>query len=419
MKVVPGNAQHIGSRQEQQDDFGFSNLGNVSFVSHGGVLAILTDGMGGLAQGREASRIAKMIMLQQYEAKSEEESVPEALLRALLSANDGVVEIGRETGQEDEIGTTLAAAVVKDKELYWISVGDSRIYLWRQGELTQLTTDHDYARELEFEVAAGNLSQEEADAHPDRRALTSYLGLTELPEIDRNVLPIPVEPGDRILLCSDGLYNILGENEIAAWLEGDPQEAAEALVDEVVARNQRHQDNITVAILGCEPEWFTWQWLGRQNFGRWLALGVLIGLLGLGGGWYLAHRYFGLPEKSLAPSAKPPAEVQPAAPTTESPAIPAPTSVPALPADPGAAPALTAKPITSPPIQPPAPPVQTPKGESKTILPLDVGGPPMVGGQTPATGAAMPNSSQNKEGKEKKKGKAGAKPKISPERKIQ
>lgn len=254
MRIVPGNAQHLGSRPEQQDDFGFSDTADLDFISHGGVLALVTDGMGGLAQGREASLSAKQTMLRQYEEKSRAETIPQALIKALDAANASVVEMAQQAGMEGQIGTTLAAAVIKNDELYWISVGDSRIYLYRKGELTQLTTDHDYANHLVREVEIGNISPEAAATHPQRHALTSHLGLRYLREIDRNEDPINLEPGDRILLCSDGLYRTLPEEEIAQLLKQDPQHAADDLIELTLTQEKRSQDNVTVAILACEPE---------------------------------------------------------------------------------------------------------------------------------------------------------------------
>jgi len=254
MRIIPGNAQHIGSRKEQQDDFGFSDTTDIAFISHGGVLALVTDGMGGLSQGREASLLAKRTMLQQYAEKSVDETVPQALKKALEAANSSVVEMARQGDLEGETGTTLAAAVIKDEELYWISVGDSHIYLYRRGEMCQLSTDHDYARQLSLEVAKGSISPEEAANHPQRRALTSYLGHPNLEDIDRNEDPIILQPGDRILLCSDGLYKTLHEEEIVRLIEQHPQHAAEELIGLTLARGKTNQDNVTVAMLACESE---------------------------------------------------------------------------------------------------------------------------------------------------------------------
>lgn len=254
MRIIPGNAQHIGSRKEQQDDFGFSDIDDSNFVSHGGVLALLTDGMGGLSKGREASLIAKNSMLSHYEKKSIAESMPEALNRSLIAANSAVVEMARLNGMEGEVGTTLVAAVIKDDELYWVSVGDSRIYLWRHGKLTQISMDHDFKMYLSKEVLNGNISSEEAENHPERDALVSYLGLQELTEVDRNQEPLILEVGDRVLLCSDGLYNAISAEEISQLISDHPQDAADALIEAAVAKEKHNQDNVTAAILCCEPD---------------------------------------------------------------------------------------------------------------------------------------------------------------------
>lgn len=254
MRVVLGNAQHQGSRKEQQDDFGFSDTEDLAFTSHGGVLAVVTDGMGGLAQGREASLLAKRTMLQEYEEKSNDETIPQVLRTALAAANASVIEMAQGANLEGQIGTTLAAAVIKDDELYWISVGDSHIYLCRQGGMFQLNTDHDYARHLALEVEKGTISPEEAANHPQRQALTSYVGHPNLSEVDQNEAAITLKPGDRILLCSDGLYKTLSEEEIIRLVDQQPQHAAEELIGSALAKGKTNQDNVTVAILACEPE---------------------------------------------------------------------------------------------------------------------------------------------------------------------
>jgi serine/threonine protein phosphatase PrpC len=298
MRITPGNAQHIGSRKEQQDDFGFSDIDNVAFVNHGGVLAVVTDGMGGLAQGQEASQIAKQTMLREYEEKSTKKTIPQALIRALSVANAKVLELAKQAGLEGQTGTTLVAAVINDSELYWVSVGDSRIYLYRQGEMIQLTTDHDYGRQLDQEAALGQISPDEAAAHPQRQALISYLGLPFLSEIDRNEDPVILEAGDRILLCSDGLYKTIPGEEIVKFLDRDPQQAAEGLIEATLARGKTNQDNVTVAILACEPDLeidsFSYLMSFIELYGK-IILIILMVVIGLGSAAYLAAQYYHSP----------------------------------------------------------------------------------------------------------------------------
>jgi len=255
MRIVPGNARSAGARESQQDEFGFSDMEDRAFTAHGGVLAVVADGMGGLAMGREAARTAKTAMIREYEAKPPQEDVPRALHHALRQANAAVFEMARRAGiEEGKTGSTLAAAVVRGENLYWASVGDSRIYLRRRGRLARLTEDHVYGLELAMEVAAGTLSREEAETHPQRGQVVSFLGLRSLGRVDRSVKPFPLQPGDRILLCSDGLYNALSDEEMAELSGGPPQEACEALVRGTLSKGLKNQDNVTVAMLACEAD---------------------------------------------------------------------------------------------------------------------------------------------------------------------
>jgi len=255
MQASPGNCQHIGARSSQQDAFGFSDKDDQDFVAHGGVLAVVADGMGGMAYGGEASHLAVQVFLHCYMEKLADTTVPMALRHALGEANQAVINLSHQVGEEN-VGTTLVAAVVHEEVLHWISVGDSRLYLLRQGKLTQLTMDHVLAVELDREAANGFISQEEAQCHPERPALTSYLGLAKLEWIDQNPQSFFLLDGDHLLLCSDGLYSGLDEQEIAASIDADPQVFAEQLVTQVLTKNRQSQDNLTVAILRLNsPDW--------------------------------------------------------------------------------------------------------------------------------------------------------------------
>lgn len=263
MRYIPGNAQNIGAREEQQDAFGFSDPEDKTFLAHGGFLGVLADGMGGMQHGGGGSLTAVRAFLDAYQTKPIEESVPDALVRSLYTANRAVLSFaasasgGYHTAVQNYVGTTIAAAVALNDTLYWISAGDSRIYLLREGRLTALTADHIYANHLDAEAARGEISRSEALNHPEREGLTSYLGLEELSEIDHNIRPFPLQTGDRIIACSDGLYRSLSEDEIASTTAGDPQRACEDMVERALAKRIAHQDNITVLTLWCEPTTIT------------------------------------------------------------------------------------------------------------------------------------------------------------------
>ena len=251
MRIRPGNAQHIGSRTEQQDSFAFSHIEDATLVRRAGVLAVLADGMGGLAMGKEASDCTVKAFLSLHETSQIETPPADILQNAVETANIDVLAMAQNAGVYGEAGSTLVAIIVKDDNLYWTSAGDSRIYLYRSGELVQLTTDQNYATELLQRVAGGRMSMEEARSHPDRAALTNFIGNTESKPADNSIHPLPITNGDWIILCSDGLFGTLTDDEIRQELYGNPHDSCERLIQKVVSRNKPHQDNTTVAILAC------------------------------------------------------------------------------------------------------------------------------------------------------------------------
>src|ERR1700681_643431 len=125
MRFLPGNAQHIGSRHSQQDSFGFADPDDAPFIEHGGFLAVVCDGMGGMEHGDAASRIAVRAFLDAYLRKSPAETIPTALERSVHEANAQVLEYAGSIGAVESMGTTLVAAVLYERSLYFVSVGDS------------------------------------------------------------------------------------------------------------------------------------------------------------------------------------------------------------------------------------------------------------------------------------------------------
>jgi PPM family protein phosphatase len=249
MKFVAGNAQDIGARPQQQDAFGFSDPGDPKFVAHAGFLGVVADGMGGLTHGSDASRSAVHAFLSAYTRKSAGESIPKALTRCLGEANLGVLRVAQNVPPGDEVGTTLVAAVLHDHTLYWVSVGDSRIYLLHGSTLTQLTADHVYARELNHQVAEGRITLRDALVHPERSSLTSYLGQVEPAHVDKNVRPLHVNNDDCVMLCSDGFYRALTDQELVTAFRTPPQAACDTLVRKALAKQRKQQDNLTVIAL--------------------------------------------------------------------------------------------------------------------------------------------------------------------------
>ena len=230
-----GGATDVGRvRSDNQDQF----------VARDDVgLWAVADGMGGHRGGEVASEIACDMV-----ARSFDRHTIDGLVEAIEQANSAVYRAGASDPDLTGMGTTIVAlAVVEhdDDELLAIAnVGDSRGYRWSEGELDQLTTDHSLVADL---VREGSLSPDEAAVHPQRNILTRVLGVYDDVPVDA----FAVEPrhGDRYLLCSDGLFNEVAEDDIAAVLRRvpDPADAADELVR--LAREGGGRDNITVVVV--------------------------------------------------------------------------------------------------------------------------------------------------------------------------
>lgn len=245
MPLVVERAQHIGSRKEQQDRLGWKPVS-------GGVMAVLADGMGGLAGGALAAEAAVSAFL----AHEGPETPPaETLNAALFAAGAAVLQTARAHEQEGAMGTTLAAVHATDTELHWCAVGDSPLLFFRNGTLVPLNEPHTLQRHLDAGVKAGLLSPEEAETHPERRALTSYLGQERVAEIEANTEALPIAVGDRIVLCSDGLTDALPPETLTSILTYTvPEATAQALVDAALSLQRPRQDNISVMVLSVVPQ---------------------------------------------------------------------------------------------------------------------------------------------------------------------
>lgn len=237
MKLIPSNGISIGQRQEQQDEFGFSDPLNELFVQHAGVLAVVVDGMGGVRYGSECAQAGKAAFLHAYESKLPSESIRQALQRSLTTANEAVLAVARRHQDPKGVGATLTAAVVWRDRLVWVSVGDSAIYVLRNGQLQRLTASHDT-------VGADGQAY-----------ISSFLGLPSLTVVDIPVDDVLLQIGDRVLVCSDGLFRTLSEAQIAHVLGGaQPGEAGPDLVNSAIAMNVAGQDNVTAIVLSCEHD---------------------------------------------------------------------------------------------------------------------------------------------------------------------
>ena len=242
--ILIGNDQDPGARKDQQDSFGISNEDAIARM---GLLAVVADGMGGLSNGAVYSKVAVQAALQSFNTEMPEKSDEATMLRILKRARDAVTDTGLTDG-----GTTFIAVLIRNQQLHFVSVGDSRICLMRNGGLIQLNREHVYGRELDDLALNGVLSEEEASQDRQRAAITSYLGKQDEVEVDRNINAIPLFSGDKVILMSDGVYNYLPEAELTELLIQNPADAAVAVKNATLAKKNPHQDNLTIIVLGIK-----------------------------------------------------------------------------------------------------------------------------------------------------------------------
>lgn len=211
------------------------------------VTFIIADGMGGHNSGEVASKLAvdytSKQILEYPESLCREESVLASIKEIMEKANSYVYAKSLEHRENAGMGTTLIIAVICEQKLYIGHIGDSRVYHIRDGRMSRITTDHSFIEEL---IKTGSLTREEAERHPKRNIITRALGCSE--EIEIDFYSCEIEGSDIFVMCTDGLTNMVTENEIMEVLE--KMEDPELTCDELVQRANRMggEDNITVIV---------------------------------------------------------------------------------------------------------------------------------------------------------------------------
>ena len=210
-----------------------------------GLLTVVCDGMGGHEAGEIASRLAVETIVRRFEANELDGDPVTALPRAVEAANRAIFDAAGRNTKMRGMGTTCTVLLLHRGMAFGAHVGDSRIYLIRDGEIFLMTEDHSAVIDL---VRQGVLSREEARHHPDKNVISRALGSHREVQVTGWPRPFAVRPGDRFLLCTDGLYDLVGDDVLLATArDGHPQVACDRLV--TLAREAGGHDNISVAIL--------------------------------------------------------------------------------------------------------------------------------------------------------------------------
>jgi serine/threonine protein phosphatase PrpC len=239
MKFAVYQVSRKGGRPINEDRLGYT-------YTREAVLLVLADGMGGHPEGEKAAEIAVQAFIHAFRTQAQPTLAdPQAFLEAtVLAASQSIVDYARSQQMDDNPRTTLVAAVLQQGNVTVLHSGDSRLYWARQGRLVQRTRDHTYHDKPEL---FRHLTNE-----VNRSVLFTCLGSDSPPLYD--VLgPLPLHRGDRLLLCSDGLWSVMQDDDVASGLHGIPlQDAVSQLADEALRKGGRHGDN--VSLLGLEWE---------------------------------------------------------------------------------------------------------------------------------------------------------------------
>jgi protein phosphatase len=254
MNVKPGievaGLSDVGCQRENNEDsyLYWEPAGNEEFRRKGR-LAVIADGMGGHEGGQEASRMAVETVREVYDQAFNDDPRT-ALAESFFAAHARILDYAEQHPAFHGMGTTCTALVLRGRQLYFAHVGDSRLYLVRDARILRLTRDHSYVGRL---VESGIVRAEDAEKHPQRHILTAALGAGRELAVDSAEQGVALLDGDDLLLCTDGLWSVVTEEELEAAVSGNaPAECCAALVQ--LARQRGGPDNITLQVLRIGPD---------------------------------------------------------------------------------------------------------------------------------------------------------------------
>lgn len=257
IKVDVASAVCLGARSRQEDALvtAFSQGSEIGF-------AVLSDGMGGHAAGDLASRIIVTEIFAELTLRS---SSPEfdvsevpGLLRESVSVANRCIRAHIDSDPSTSgMGGTVISTVLVDNQLHWISIGDSPLWLYRNGELTRLNDDHSMAPQIDLMASQGLIDATEAKDHPQRNCLTSALIGEDIPSIDCPDEPFELREGDLVLVASDGL-EFMPEDQIASILKRSARKKSDRITTDLIAGvtgiNDPQQDNISLVVIKASKQ---------------------------------------------------------------------------------------------------------------------------------------------------------------------
>ena len=242
----------VGKRENQQDSFYVTPSGRVSPFKMTRTFAVVCDGMGGLEAGDRASLTAvAMMKIAVNKLPLKRIDIPH-FFSEMVDYIDCEINEWKDLATERGSGTTIVAALVENRRLYWVSVGDSSIFMFQDNTLKKITSEHNYKMYLDRLVSCGKMTREQAEKDPQQNSLLSYLGMGGVAYRDINSKPYVMKNGDWLLLCTDGVTDTLTQDELADIVRKNIDDAAvccKEITAAVTEKNLLLQDNATVVIL--------------------------------------------------------------------------------------------------------------------------------------------------------------------------
>lgn len=250
LRYEAANLQGAGARERQEDAFTLVNALDEQMYDRFGLMFAVCDGMGGMKDGKLASDTAISCLRDFFNNMNRSISIPLQLKNCLENASCEI-----ERALDGEGGSTAVVGIILDEQLYFASVGDSFLYLYRNGGLYRLNRHHTVCHDLYLKnIRSGSTETQSCREDHEAAALSQFLGMYELSEIDASVRPLNLHSGDILLACSDGVGGVLDKSEIVKALEQSaPQSMCKMLEERITGHSNPNQDNYTALVIECRP----------------------------------------------------------------------------------------------------------------------------------------------------------------------
>ncbi len=243
------NIQGVGARNRQEDSFAVANAFDPERIETQGLFFSICDGMGGMKDGKLASQTAVAVLRNSFLSMNINGDIATQLKNHVYAASS---EIERLIGGDG--GSTVVEGIIFDDSLYYASVGDSYFYILRNDRLTRLNREQNLCHEnYRDEIRRGSVDPSDYQDRSEAGALTSFLGMSGLEDVDCSVRPLPLCAGDILIACTDGVGGILNERDIKNALSSSSlQESCRWMENRIGEYNMPNQDNYTAIIIKCE-----------------------------------------------------------------------------------------------------------------------------------------------------------------------